>query len=414
MNKSAEKDLVPELRFPEFKNDAEWNVKPFSKIFEIGGGKDHKHLPSGDIPVYGSGGYMRSVNDFLYDGESACIGRKGTINNPMFLTGKFWTVDTLFYTHSFKNCLPKFVFSLFQNINWLEYNEAGGVPSLSKVIINSIKVGIPPKIKEQQKIADCLSSLDELVSANSQKLDALKAHKKGLMQQLFPAEDETIPKLRFPEFLGSDDWNKGCIDDLANLVMGNAFKSADFVCKGLQLIRMGNLYQGTLQLSRTPVYLPRSFEKEYSKFVVKPLDLLMSMTGTAGKEDYGYVVQVPKGSSYFMLNQRVVKVIPKKECVKEFLLQLLKSDNFLKSLYSLPGGTKQANLSAAQLKGLITMFPTPKEQQKIADCLSRLDELITAQKQKIESLKTHKKGLMQQLFPSAENGHMDAKAKVGA
>ncbi len=86
---------------------------------------------------------MLAVDDYLYDGESVCIGRKGTINKPMFLTGKFWTVDTLFYTQSFKGCLPKFVFSIFQNIDWLKHNEAGGVPSFSKLNIEKIEVAVP-------------------------------------------------------------------------------------------------------------------------------------------------------------------------------------------------------------------------------------------------------------------------------
>jgi len=180
---------VPKLRFPEFRNKEEWKKRPFSKLFKIGGGKDHKHLLDGDVPVYGSGGFMRSVNKYLYDGESACIGRKGTINKPMFLTGKFWTVDTLFYTHSFQDCLPKFIFLLFQNINWLKLNEAGGVPSLSKVIINKIEVFIP-EVNEQQKITDCVSSIDALITMQLQKIETLKSHKKGLMQQLFPAVDE--------------------------------------------------------------------------------------------------------------------------------------------------------------------------------------------------------------------------------
>jgi len=185
----AEGENVPGLRFPEFKDAGEWEAKSFSKLFEIGSGKDYKQLSAGDIPVYGSGGYMLSVNDYLYDGESACIGRKGTINKPMFLTGKFWTVDTLFYTHSFENCLPTFVFLLFQNINWMKYNEAGGVPSLSKVIIKKIEACVPA-IPEQQKIADCLSSFDELITTQIQKIDTLKEHKKGLMQGLFRSSDE--------------------------------------------------------------------------------------------------------------------------------------------------------------------------------------------------------------------------------
>ena len=124
--------LVPGLRFPEFKKDEEWENKRLEDLCKIGNGKDYKHLNKGCIPVYGSGGYMTSVDSFLYDGDSVCIGRKGTIDRPIFLTGKFWTVDTLFYTHSFCYCLPKFLYCVFQQIDWYRYNEAGGVPSLSK------------------------------------------------------------------------------------------------------------------------------------------------------------------------------------------------------------------------------------------------------------------------------------------
>lgn len=182
-------ETVPKFRFKEFENSGKWEEKSFEELFEIGNGRDYKHLESGNIPVYGSGGYMLSVNEFLYDGESVCIGRKGTIDKPMFLNGKFWTVDTLFYTHSFKECLPKYIFYVFQNINWRNHNEAGGVPSLSKTNIYKIKIHIP-KPKEQEKIADTLSSIDDLMNAQNQKIEALQFHKKGLLQGLFPNINE--------------------------------------------------------------------------------------------------------------------------------------------------------------------------------------------------------------------------------
>jgi type I restriction enzyme S subunit len=184
-----EGETVPKLRFPEFRDSGDWVQKTIDKWLTIGNGKDYKHLSKGNVPVYGTGGYMLSVDDYLYDGESVCIGRKGTINNPMFLNGKFWTVDTLFYTHSFKGCLPKFIYLIFQNINWLNHNEAGGVPSLSKTNIGKIEIAVPSE-EEQQKIADCLSSLDDLINAHVKKCELLKIHKKGLMQGLFPSSNE--------------------------------------------------------------------------------------------------------------------------------------------------------------------------------------------------------------------------------
>lgn len=120
------------------------NIKTtIGAILSIGSGQDYKHLLKGGIPVYGTGGYMLSVNKWLYDGDSVCIGRKGTIDHPFFVSGKFWTVDTLFYTHNFNGILPKYCFYLFRTIDWKKYNEASGVPSLSKKTIENIPIRIP-------------------------------------------------------------------------------------------------------------------------------------------------------------------------------------------------------------------------------------------------------------------------------
>ena len=132
-----------------FMDNQNWRTVKIGELLRIGNGKDYKHLSIGKIPVYGTGGQMLLVNDYLYDGESVCIGRKGTIDTPMFLKGKFWTVDTLFYTYDFKDVLPKFCYYLFLQINWKLYNEGTGVPSLSKSTIENIKVKIPSL--EQQK-----------------------------------------------------------------------------------------------------------------------------------------------------------------------------------------------------------------------------------------------------------------------
>ena len=242
MDNSTEK-LIPQLRFPEFVSEGEWEEKKFEELFEIGNGRDYKHLEKGKIPVYGSGGYMLSVNDYLYNGESVCIGRKGTIHRPMFLRGKFWTVDTLFYTHSFKDCSPKFIYYIFQNIDWLKHNEAGGVPSLSKSNLYKIKTSVP-KTNEQQKIAACLTSLDEVIAAHSQRLDALKEHKKGLMQNLFPQEGETVPKWRFPEFMKDGEWKNDILINLATNGFSNGvFNDPKKVGTGYKLVNVIDMYR---------------------------------------------------------------------------------------------------------------------------------------------------------------------------
>lgn len=153
------------------------------------------------------------------------------------------------------------------------------------------------------------------------------------------------------------EWVEKKLGVVLDFVMGNAFKSNDFVENGVQLIRMGNLYQGVLQLNRIPVFLPDNFVGEYQQFLVKPRDLLMSMTGTLGKRDYGFVLQIPANSSDLLLNQRVIKLVPKEGYIKEFVLQVFKNESFLQKLYSIPGGTKQANLSTKDLKEIKISFP---------------------------------------------------------
>ena len=167
-----------------FQNNSKWSTYCISDVLTIGNGRNYKHLREGNIPVYGTGGYMLSVNDYLYEGESVCIGRKGTIDMPMFLTGKFWTVDTLFYTYNFRNILPRFCYYLFTTINWSRYNEASGVPSLSKTTIEKIKVSVP-SLNEQEHICSILDSVNIKINIEISILAKFKAQKSYLLRQMF-------------------------------------------------------------------------------------------------------------------------------------------------------------------------------------------------------------------------------------
>ena len=378
---------VPTLRFAEFRDAGEWEETSMGKVLSIGSGKDYKHLSLGEVPVYGTGGYMLSVDDYLYDGESVCIGRKGTIDKPILLSGKFWTVDTLFYTHSFKKCLPRFIYAYSQMINWKDFNEASGVPSLSKVTIEKIDIKIPG-LPEQQKIADCLSSLDELIAAQTQKLDTLKAHKKGLMQQLFSAEGETAPKLRFFEFRYAPEWEEKTLGQVADYENGKAHEQ-DISASGKFLVVNSKFI---------------STEGEVRKFtdsgfcLAEKEDILMVLSDVPNGRAIAKCFFVDSDNLY-TVNQRICKIKPKKAVSIMLFYVLNRSAYFL----AFDDGVKQTNLKKDDVLSCPILLPEDlKEQQKIADCLSSLDELIAAQTQKLDTLKTHKKGLMQQLFPSAD------------
>ena len=154
-------------------------------VVEVCSGRDYKHLEDGDIPVYGTGGYMLSVSEALSDDEDAIgIGRKGTIDKPYILKAPFWTVDTLFY------CIPKdnydlnFVFDIFQNINWKAMDESTGVPSLSKAAINKVE-SLAPTFSEQQKIGAYFSNLDHLITLHQRELEKLQNIKKACLEKMF-------------------------------------------------------------------------------------------------------------------------------------------------------------------------------------------------------------------------------------
>src|SRR5574337_222555 len=197
------KKKVPELRFPGFTDD--WEERKFADFIDVKSGKDYKHLNSGSIPVYGTGGYMLSVDRALSDIDAIGIGRKGTIDKPYLLKAPFWTVDTLFYAVPKQNIDLQFSLSIFKKINWKKFDESTGVPSLSKTVINSVGASVP-SYEEQQKIGSFFKQLDNTITLNQRKLDLLKEQKKGYLQKMFPKNGAKVPELRFAGF--ADDWEE--------------------------------------------------------------------------------------------------------------------------------------------------------------------------------------------------------------
>lgn len=173
---------VPEWRFPQF-TDA-WEQRKLGELVDVCSGRDYKHLSEGTIPVYGTGGYMLSVNEALsYDKDAIGIGRKGTIDKPYILKAPFWTVDTLFYAIPREKVDLNFAFDIFQNIDWKKKDESTGVPSLSKTAINNIYV-LAPKFEEQQVLGRFFSRIDNLITLHQRKLAGMEKQKKSLTQLL--------------------------------------------------------------------------------------------------------------------------------------------------------------------------------------------------------------------------------------
>ena len=173
---------VPEIRLNGFEED--WERKSLSEVCTINSGRDYKHLKNGDIPVYGTGGYMLSVNEKLSDEDAIGIGRKGTINKPYLLSAPFWTVDTLFYVICKVGYDLNYLFLIFQKIRWKKFDESTGVPSLSKKTIEKV-VSKFPSYEEQRAIGTYFSNLDNLINSYQEKISQLETLKKKLLQDMF-------------------------------------------------------------------------------------------------------------------------------------------------------------------------------------------------------------------------------------
>jgi len=196
------------------------------------------------------------------------------------------------------------------------------------------------------------------------------------------------------------------LGEVINLFAGYAFKSTEGVSESnTQLLRMGNLYQNTLELNRSPIFYPDSFADAHKRFVLKEGDLVMSLTGTSGKEDYGFTVRIPKTDKTLLLNQRVTRIdITDNRLQKDFAHYFLLSRKFLDHLFLSAKGMKQANLSTNAMKKLKVVLPGEAEQQEIAMCFKSLDQKIGVVGRKVAAL--------QDLFRTLLHELMTAKTRV--
>jgi type I restriction enzyme S subunit len=288
-----------------------------------------------------------------------------------------------FYRHYFKS-FP-FIKDLNKNLEGIRDGKMISYKQFSEIFIPK------PPIQEQQKIASCLSSLDELIEAHSQKLELLKDHKKGLMQNLFPQEGEKMPKFRFEEFEG--EWEEKKLGELSeNIMYGMNAAATDYDGKS-KYLRITDIDEDSRAFNLDSVTSPNGKLEE--KYLVRENDILFARTGASVGKSYlynkndgivffaGFLIRfnIQKADSYFIFQQTLT------EKFRDWV-----------SITSTRSG--QPGINAEEYKSfLISVPPTKKEQQKIASTLSSLDELITAQAEKIEQLKEHKKGLMQGLFP---------------
>jgi type I restriction enzyme S subunit len=411
---------VPKLRFPEFRDVGEWEEKKLIDICEriTQGGTPDTLNPdywNGSIEWLTPSEMGKTETRFIEStvrkitqvGLKNCSSELLPINSVIISTRApighlAINKSDMAINQGCKGLIP----IESTNYDFLYYSllkfktsliDLGAGNTFKELAGNSLKnFEIPvPSLPEQQKIAKCLSFLDDRITAETQKLDTLKAHKKGLMQQLFPAEGETIPKLRFPEFRDAGEWEEKKLGDMAEKISDGIHSTPTYNETGqYYFINGNNLAEDKIVING---FTKRVDEIEYLKYKTElsSQTILISINGTIGNLAFFNNEKVVLGKSACYINLK-----PNEN--KYFVFNLLKTSNIQKYLKKELTGSTIKNLSLASIKNAKAFFPVFTEQQKIVDCLSSLDNLITAQTQKIDALKLHKKGLMQQLFSSVK------------
>jgi len=404
---------VPKLRFPEFREAGEWDEKTLGDFLtesRIPGNKGDvaKKLT---VKLWGNGVFAKnettrgSVNtqyfrrkagQFIYSKLDFLNQAFGVI--PAALDNYESTVDLPCFDF-LEGIDSGFLLEYVKRKDFYEKNgeEADGSRKAKRIQVEAFLTFpiLVPELVEQQKIADCLASLDELITLEAQKLDTLKAHKKGLMQQLFPAEGETLPQRRFPEFRDVGEWEEKILGDIAKITSGGTPNRAepDYWSGSIPWITTSLIDFNTIDYAEE--FITAEGLKNSSAKLIPAQTLLMAMYGQG--KTRGKVALLGLEAT---TNQACAAIMLNKEVDTNFAFQNLacRYDEIRK--LSNEGG--QENLSAGLIKEISLTYPGLQEQQKISDCLASLDDLITAQTHKLAALKTHKKGLMQQLFPALD------------
>ena len=403
--------LVPKLRFPEFQHTGSWQEYSGDNLFgQISDKKRELRLPilavtqeHGPIPRHLIDYHVSvteksidsykvvQVGDFIislrsFQGGIEYSQYQGICSPAYVVLRRRVDGNNTYFKHYLKT--DRFIQILTKNLEGLRDGKMISYQQFSK-----LRVPVP-SAPEQQKIADCLSSLDELIAAQARKVDALKTHKKGLMQQLFPHEGETQPTFRFPEFHETAKWKKKTLEEIATIRSGSTPLRAneDFFVGGLIP------WVKTTDLNNSFIATTEEKITEKAKARVNPVDsILVAMYGGFNQIGRSGCLSIPAAT-----NQAIsVLLLDQKAAFPTYVLAWLnaKVEDWKKIASS---SRKDPNITGSDVARFPISLPDIGEQKRIADCVASLDDLIAAQTQTLETLKTHKKGLMQQLFPATE------------
>lgn len=427
MNKNNKNKLVPTLRFPDFEKEGEWNINKLGKVYSFittnSFSRDDlnyvhgevKNIHYGDIHTkfstlfditkekvpfinesieldkFKQQNYCKE-GDIIFADASEDLKDVGksievvNLNNEKLLSG----LHTLLARQIKSEFVSGFGGYLFTNnkIRKQIQRESQGakVLGISATRLSNINIFYPKNEEEQKKITTCLSSLDKVIKAETQKLDILQKQKKGILQNLLPQEGEIVPKFRFKNFEGITEWEETTLTQVADYENGKAHEqdideTGNFIVVNSKFISQ----DGVVKKFTNTAFCP-----------AKKGDILMVLSDVPNGKAISKCFLVEEDNRY-TVNQRICRITPYNVNSKILYYLLNRNPYFL----SFDDGVKQTNLRKEDVLNCPLLIPSdPKEQEKIAETLSSIDELINAQNQRLEILMQHKTGLLQSLFPT--------------
>lgn len=415
MNDNVKKS-IPSLRFQSFKSSEPWGFQPLGKLAQRSirknvdgkitrvltnsaeyGVVDQRDFFEKDIANQDKleGYYVVEEGSYVYNPRISAMAPVGPISKNKIGLGVMSPLYTIF---KFNNSNDNFYAHYFKSTHWHQYMRkvsSTGARHDRMSISNNDFMMLPlpvSTVEEQKKIADCLSSLEDLIATEVQKLSALKTFKKGLMEQLFPRLGESQPYLRFAN---KGDWVVDRLPTVAFFQEGPGIMAVDFRSEGIPLIRLSGVGGTTVSLDGCNYLDPEKVDQKWAHFRLEPNDLLISTSATFGL--ISHVTDIAAGAIFYT---GLIRFRPSDDRITiDYLKAFLGSPYFERQAKSAAVGGGIKHFGPTHLKKMMIPIPPLAEQYKIAECLDSLDSQISAEIQKIDALNRHKKGLMQQLFP---------------
>jgi type I restriction enzyme S subunit len=371
-------------------------------VCDVISGKNQKEVESsdGEYPIYGSGGKIGFANEFICEAETTIIGRKGTINSPIYANEKFWNIDTAFGLYRKHPINSKFLYFFFLNFNFKKLDKSTAVPSLAKRDILKIQTLLAP-LPEQRaivaKIEQLFSELDNGIQNLKTAQRKLTLYRQAVLKKAFEGgfTEQWRKEQGIVDYSNSEVWQRKCLEEVSNSISGYAFKSKEFIDDGgnYQVIRMGNVRPGIIRLDESPAFLNDIEEKILEKFLLQKNDVIITLTGTRNKRDYGHTVIINK--SNLLLNQRIAALRFHRTYSPKFFLYYSWTNGFRDQFFSFEtGNVGQGNVGIKAVKSSTIPLPSPNEQnqivQEIESRLSicdKVQEAITQNLQKAEALR---------------------------